>query len=273
MTRALRGVGVGFRREIAEALLSTTRTVDWLELVSENYIGAEGRPKDQLARCIDKYPLVFHGVTLSPGSAPDLDYLSALKALAQGADAPFVSDHICFSRTRDQEWFDLLPLPLCKEAADLVVHSARTAQQIVGLPLLLENITRYAEMPGSVWSECEFLKYILEGSGAKLLLDITNVYVNSVNLGFDAFARTEQLLENLGDYVGQLHLAGPTWDGDRLIDSHAAKVPEVVWELYAMALKRCGPVPTLIEWDARIPDLDAVLDEADKARRLMDHHA
>lgn len=271
--RTVRGVGVGFRREIAEGLLTTSRPVDWVEIVSENFIGQEGRPKELLRRCADRFAIVPHGVTLSPATAPDPAYLAGLSELAARVDAPFVSDHVCFSRSGGQEWFDLLPLPFCAAAARRVAESARTTQEVLGRPLLLENITTYAVMPGSEWDETTFLRKILEDSGAGLLLDVTNLYVNSVNLAFDPRARMEELLAALGPRVRQVHLSGPTHDGQRLIDSHASAVPAVVLELFERVLRACGPVPTLVEWDARIPAVDTVLDEVDRARRVWERFA
>lgn len=263
----MNGVGVGLRREFADALLATDRRVDWLEIITENFAGLSGRPAAMLERFKERWPLIPHGVGLSVGTVPPEGYLGVLTELVGRLDPPFFSDHLCFSSVGARTWFDLLPLPRHEETIERVVANARTAMKVVGRPLVLENITTYAEMPGSVFDEATFLRRVAEGAGVGLLLDLNNLYVNALNHGLSPDALLEQFpLE----HVRQIHLAGFTRDGGLLLDTHAAPVAEPVWALYRTALERCGPVPTLIEWDQNIPSLDAVLDEADKARAIFE---
>ncbi|MDP2274247.1 MAG: DUF692 domain-containing protein [Archangium sp.] len=267
---AVSGVGIGLRRELFDPLLATARRVDWLEVITENFAGLSGRPAVLLERFRARWPLIPHGVGLSVGSAPPEGYLENLAPFVRLLDPPFFSDHLCFSSVGERTWFDLLPLPRHDETVARVVGHARAAQQAVGYPLVLENITTYAEMPGSVFDEATLLRRVAEEAGVGLLLDVNNLYVNAINHGKDP----RELLEQFPlEHVRQLHLAGHSRDGELLLDTHAAPVAAPVWELYVAALKRCGPVPTLIEWDQHIPSLNAVLDEADRARALMDRHA
>ncbi len=265
----LAGVGIGLRKELFEPLLATSRRVDWLEVVSENYIGATGRADAMLERFAERWPIIPHGVALSVGSEPPAGYLDGLAALVRRIAPPYISDHACYSSIGPRNYLDLLPLPRHDEAIARVVRNARAAMEITGVPLVLENITTYAEMPGSTMDEAAFLDAIAEQAGVGLLLDVNNLYVNAVNQRCAA----RDLLDAFPlRHVKQLHLAGHTWDGDLLLDTHAAPIAPAVWELYIEVLERCGPVPTLVEWDQHIPSLDAVLDEADHARDLMERH-
>lgn len=264
----IEGVGIGLRKPHYDAVLASSRRIDWLEIVSENFMSVEGRPSDVLSRCRDRFTIIPHGVALSLGSEVAPRYLEELHALVERLDPPFVSDHICVSSSGGVETFDLLPLPFSKAAAAWVGARAREAAAAVARPLVLENITYYARMPGSDLTELDFLKTVLSASGAALLLDVNNLFVNAHNHRFDAF----EWLAQLDVPVAQLHLAGHRPEGRRLIDTHDGPIAGPVWELYVAALRRLGPVPTLIEWDQSVPALDVVLDEADRARRLMDRH-
>lgn len=266
----IRGVGIGLRRELFEPLLASRRRVDWLEIITENFCGLEGRPREMLERFRARWPLIPHGVGLSVGSGPPADYLVALRAFVAQIDAPYFSDHLCFASLGARTWFDLLPLPRNEETVARVAEQAAAAQAAVGRPLILENITTYAEMPGSTMDEATFLREIAQRSGVGLLLDLNNLYVNAVNHGLSAF----ELLERFPiEHVRQVHLAGHTRERDLLLDTHAATVSDPVWTLYEQTLRRAGALPTLIEWDQHIPSLDAVLDEADKARVIWERHA
>lgn len=266
----IRGVGIGLRKELFEPLWATTRRVDWLEIVSENYLGATGRAEVMLQRFLQRWPIIPHGVGLSIGSETPPGYLDGLAALVRDVKPPYFSDHLCYSSIGARNYLDLLPLPRHEEAVARVVRNARAAKAATGATLILENITTYAEMPGSTMDEAAFLNEVAERAEVGLLFDVNNLYVNAINQGRDPL----ELLERFPlHHVRQLHLAGHTWDGDLLLDTHAAPISAAVWELYIEVLKRCGPVPTLIEWDQHIPSLEAVLDEADRARDLMEHYA
>lgn len=267
--RELQGVGIGLRKALFEPLLASGRRVDWLEVVSENYLDATGRADAMLARFADRWPIVPHGVALSVGNAPPAGYVDKLAALAARLDPPFTTDHCCYSSIGARNFLDLLPLPRHDEAIARIVTNARTVMAATGRPLVLENITTYAEMPGSTYDEGTFLRRVAEQAGVGLLLDVTNLYLNAVNHGHDPL----DLLDAFPlEHVRQLHLAGFTEEGDVLLDTHAAPIAEPVWNLFVEVIKRRGAIPTLIEWDQHIPALDVVLDEADRARSLMERH-
>jgi len=262
------GVGIGLRQELYESLLSTEQALAWLEFVPENYFSERGFRRRTLARCAERWPLIPHGVALSIGGPDPLDqnYLARLKALLRAVSAPYFSDHLCFSSALGQAFHDLLPLPFTEAAAHHAASRARAAMDAVELPLLLENITYYAEMPGSQLSEGEFISRVLDESGAQLLLDINNVYVNARNHGRDPLT---SLLELPLERTRQIHLAGHVGDGQRLLDNHGASVSLEVWELFRAVIHRIGPVPTLIEWDTDVPHLERVLFEVRVAEQIL----
>ncbi len=260
------GVGIGLRREVQDAVLATDRRIDWLEIISENFMALTGRPRDVLSRCAARWPIVPHGVAASVGSGPRDGYVEALTELVVRLDAPFFSDHLCYSSLGGHELFDLLPLPFSAEAAEFAGAQAKSLAAAVGRPLLLENISYYAEMPGAEMPEHAFIECVLDISGASLLLDVNNVYVNARNHGQEPDAA---LLALPLERTRQIHLAGHVAEGDVLLDTHSRPIADEVWALYRLTLARTGPVPTLIEWDQGIPSLDAILDEADRARQIM----
>lgn len=262
------GAGIGLRREFYTQLPTTGRALDWVEVIPENFIGWEGRAADALAACAARWPTLPHGTSLDLGGLDPLDdgFLRGVAELCERLDAPFWSDHLCFSRVNGVYLHDLVPVPFSREAADHVVRRIRAARARVGRPFLLENPSYYALMPGSRLSEAEMLRRVLEEADCGLLLDVNNVYVNAHNHGYDALAFLDALpLER----VRQVHLAGHEVRPEAIIDTHGAAVPEPVWALYQELLARTGPVSTLIEWDQHIPSLEAVLDQADRARALL----
>ena len=210
-----------------------------------------------------------NGVALSVGTTAPAGYLEVVRALIHDLDAPFFSDHLCYASIGAHAFHDLLPLPFHEEAVAVAAANARSAALAVGRPLLLENVTYYASMPGSVLREPEFMGAVLCAAGPEVgvLLDVNNLYVNAVNHGRDPLADLEAF--PLAS-VRQLHLAGHTREGDVLLDTHSAPVAPEVWALYREVLRRTGPLPTLVEWDQHIPNVDAVLDEADRARAILE---
>lgn len=264
-----RGVGIGLRLPHYREILKTERRIDWLEIVPENYVGPGGRRRRVLDACRERWPLIPHGVTMSVGGPDDIDedWLRGLKALADHLDAPYYSDHLCYASLSGIETFDLLPLPYRDEAAEHVAQRVKRVSERLERPVLLENVTYYSVMPGSVLTEGEFVTRAIEGGDCSLLLDINNIYCNAKNHGRDPL---DVLLELPLSRARQMHLAGFVPEGPRLIDNHGTPVHEEVWALYREALRRTGPIPVLLEWDTDIPPLDTVLDEADRARAIMD---
>ena len=210
-----------------------------------------GHAKSRLEQAKSRFPLVTHGVNLSVGSSDELnnDYLSALADLLNFIDAPWWSDHLCFTSIDGAYMHDLLPLPLSAEAVEHVSKRARQAQAAVGRPLLLENISYYMEMPGSALAETDFICQILAGADCGLLLDVNNVYVNAVNLKFDPYKFIDALpLER----VVQIHVAGHSNNGELLIDTHGAPVIEPVFDLLEYVLARTEVKAIMLERDQNL---------------------
>jgi hypothetical protein len=272
MTTPLRlptlGFGLGVRPTHYEALLGEQLgAVDWLEALTENYLGLGGKPLRYLERLREHYPLVLHGVSLSIGSTTplDLDYVRNVRALADRFEARWVSDHLCWTGVGGINLHDLLPLPFTEEALVHVSERIAQVQEALGRRIMIENVSSYVEFAASQMSEHEFLAELAQRSDCLLLLDVNNVYVSSVNHGFDPAA---YLLGLPIDRIQQIHLAGHTRQGEHLIDTHDAPVSEPVWALYAQAIDRFGPVATMIERDDNIPPLDDLLAELARAKSI-----
>ncbi|MCA6091101.1 DUF692 domain-containing protein [Streptomyces sp. SCA3-4] len=266
MTRAGLGFGVGLRSPHLRHVLDRQPAVDWFEAISENFMDSGGFRRHALDRIAERYPLVLHGVSLSIGSTDPLDlaYLDRLRRLADATRARWVSDHLCWTGVAGLNTHDLLPLPLTEEALAHVVQRVGIVQDVLERQLVLENPSSYVEFSGATMTEWEFLSRLADASGCGLLLDVNNVYVSSVNHGFDP----EEYLRALPhEKVVQIHLAGHTDLGAHIVDTHDRPVADSVWELYALTVALTGPVPTLLEWDDRIPPFDDLLDELAKARR------
>lgn len=262
------GVGIGFRRDLYDALWKTERRLDWLELIPENFLENGGWRRRAIERARDRWPLVAHGVALNIGGPDPLDrgYLSKLKALLDWIDPPFFTDHLCYQHIGGHYFHDLLPLPFTEEAVCWCATRLRQVADALERRVALENITYYAEMPGGTMTEGEFVTAVLEEADAGLLLDVNNAYLNAMNHARDPRAVLRELpLER----TAQIHLAGHTREGDLLVDTHSAAIVDPVWDLYGEVIRALGPVNTLIEWDAHIPALDVVLDEADRAREVQ----
>jgi uncharacterized protein (UPF0276 family) len=262
------GYGLGLRADHYEALLDA-HDVDWLEAISENYLVPGGKPLDWLRRMRERYPVVLHGVSLSIGSqdALDRDYLSALKRLADAIEPAWMSDHLCWTGAHGRNLHDLLPLPYTEESVAHVSARVREVQDFLGRRILLENVSSYVEFRASTMPEWEFLAAIAERADCLILLDVNNIHVSSRNHGFDAH---EYLAGIPSRRVQQFHLAGHTFQNNLVIDTHDQPVPDPVWDLYAEAVRRFGPVSTMIERDDNIPPLADLVAELDHARAIAE---
>jgi hypothetical protein len=240
--------------------------VDFVEVISENYMVEGGRPLDVLKRVRERHPVALHGVSMSLGSADGLrdDYLQRLRSLADRVDPLFVSDHLSWSRFERFNSHDLLPLPYTEEALDVVCANIHRAQDLLGRTMLVENPSSYITLDSDM-TEWEFLEAVCERTDCGLLLDVNNIYVSSKNHRFDANIYLSGLPASR---VRQIHLAGHSQGRHLLIDTHDRAVPDPVWSLYTAALKRVGPVATMIERDDAIPPLSDLLAELDVARSM-----
>lgn len=266
--RALQGVGIGLRRAHYDTILATGRRLDWLEIAPENYVGKGGRTDRVLGECLERWPMMAHGVSLSLGGPDPLDpeLLAGIKVLADRLDLPYFTEHACLARAGGAQFHDLIPVPWNEEAVRHMAARIRQAADALERPVVIENVSTYCVMPGSTMTECEFVRAVCEEADCGLLLDVNNVYVNARNHGRDALAMLDELPLERTRYI---HLAGFLDEGWVVIDTHGAPVAEAVWSLYRETLRRVGPVPTLIEWDLQIPPLDVVLDQADRAREIQ----
>lgn len=259
------GVGVGLRNEHFRHVLENWPRVDWFEVISENFMDSRGWPRHVLDRVSERYPVVMHGVSMSVGSSDplDFDYLAKLKRLAREVGAVWVSDHLCWTGVAGVNTHDLLPLPLNEETLRHVVGRIRTVQDFLERPLVLENPSSYLGFAADTLPEWEFMAAMAEESDCRLLLDVNNVYVSSVNHGFDPALYIEAVPP---ERVVQIHLAGHTHCGTHIVDTHDGRVIDEVWSLYRSACRRTGGVSTLLEWDSKLPDFPALHAEALKAR-------
>jgi len=269
------GIGIGARTKHYAELLGDTNDgkadarLDWLEIISENFMVAGGKPLENLDRLRAKYPLVNHGVSMGIGSMGELDmkYLARLKAVVQKINPPWCSDHLCWTGESGVELHDLLPLPHTKEAITHVSDRIRRVQDFLEVPFAIENVSSYLAYKDSEMPEWDFVAEIAERADCGILFDCNNIYVSGKNHDFDPNDYVDAMPNGR---VVQIHLAGHTDKGTYLLDTHSDHVADPVWELYRRATARFGAVSTLIEWDEEIPELDVVASEAVKARGIRE---
>ena len=261
------GHGVGLRPPHYPRVLDGTARADWFEVISENFMIQGGRPLRVLERARALAPVVLHGVSMNLGGTDPLneEHLDALKALVRRFAPAWVSEHLCWGAFGRHYAHDLLPLPFTDEALRQVVDRVRHVQDRLGRRILVENVSSYVTFAHSAMPEWTFLGAVATEADCGILLDVNNVYVSAVNHGFSP----ADFLAGLPlDRVGQIHLAGHSDCGTHLIDTHDHPVPPEVWALYRAAVRRFGPVSTLVEWDDRIPSFEELLAEADRARTI-----
>lgn len=268
------GVGVGLRSPHFTHILENNPQISWFEAISENYMGLStsplsGRPLRVLELIRKNYPIVLHGVSMSIGSSDplDLNYLKRLKELCAAIEPSWISDHLCWTSIEGENLHDLLPLPYTEEALKHVVQRISAAQDILGRRLAFENVSAYLSYEHSEMTEWEFLAEISKQADCDLLLDINNVYVSSVNQNFNPVDFINKIPANR---VAQIHLAGHSRSGEMLIDTHDHPVSKSVWDLYEFAIDSFGIKPTLIEWDANIPDFSRLEIEARSAENILE---
>ncbi len=270
MRHAPTSAGIGLRLPHIEEAVAARPSVGWLEIHPENFV-ANPHATELLVDLARFYPISVHTVGLSVGSATGIDrrHLGRVRALLDRLDPFLVSGHLAWSTHGADYLNDLLPLPYDEETLRIVSDQLAEVQDGLGRSFLLENPSRYVGFAGSTMTEVQFLNELVDRAGCRLLCDVSNVYVSSHNMGYDAHAYTDGLP---GAAISELHLGGFTREEDEatpgghvLIDTHAARVADAAWELYAYAVGRFGHRPTLIEWDNEIPALATLVDEARRA--------
>lgn len=274
------GFGLGLRPTHYPDFVASPQPVDWLEIVSDNYLVPGGKPLHFLDTLRRDYPMVMHGVAMSLGSAqgPNLTYLHKIRQLADRVQPLWVSDHLCWctppavvgnpASGTPAHLHDLLPLPYTDEALRTVSQHIQQAQEVLGRRLVIENVSSYLQFQASSMDEAQFLSAVAQEADCLLLLDINNVYVSSVNHGFDAKSFIEALPKHR---IQQIHLAGHHDHGTHIIDTHDHPVADPVWALYEYTCRLLPPTATMIERDDRIPPLPELLAELDHARHVAQH--
>jgi hypothetical protein len=262
------GVGIGLRIPHYRHILERKPVVDWFEIISENYMIDGGRPLEVLDQILEQYKVVQHGVSMYFGSADPLnrEHLKRLKTLARRTGTPWLSDHLCWGSVDGRYTHDLLPMPYTWEAVEVTAAKIRQVRDFVEAPVVVENVSSYAEFHVSEMTEWEFLTEVVERADCGILLDVNNIYVSSQNHTFDPFTYLNYVP---ADRVAQIHVAGHSRFEKYILDTHDHPVLDPVWNLYARAIERCGPTATLLEWDDNIPTFEEVHAEALKANRYL----
>ena len=266
--------GTSFKHEHLPAILADTKQEGFFEVHAENYMGAGGPPHQALTRIRQDYPVSLHGVCMSIGGAQPIDktHLGRLKALVDRYEPALVSEHLAWSTHETTYYNDLLPLPYTASTLSRVAEHLDEVQETIGRSILLENPSTYVVFPESTMSETDFIRALVQRSGCGLLLDVNNVFVSAANHGYSALG---YLADFPLEHVGEVHLAGHAEQADDegdllLIDSHDGPVADAVWKLYEIVIRRCGPIPTLVEWDSKLPDWPVLKREAAAAQKILD---
>lgn len=262
------GFGLGLRAEHYQDIVDQQpQSIDWFEIISENYMIDGGKPLYFLDKIRQDYPIVMHGVSMSIGSTDPInyDYLKQLKALIQRVEPVWFSDHLCWTGVDHQNLHDLLPLPYTETAVSHIADRISRVQDYLGRQMLIENLSSYITYTRDAMSEWEFLSAIAEKADCYILLDVNNIYVSSFNHQFDPLDYLQGIPP---ERVWQHHLAGHQNTGNLIIDTHDEPIIDPVWALYETTAARLGPVSTMIERDGNIPPLAEVIKELDRAREI-----
>ena len=262
------GSGIGFRRQISKQILNNAKNIDFLEVITEHYIDVPLAKIEELRDISKRFIIIPHGIDLSIGTDMPLDreYLDKVLGVLQLVNPPYYSDHFCFTKVPGLNIGHLTPLWFTKRTVEVVVKKIKKLQKILKIPIVLENITYVIDIPNADMSQEEFINRIVDKTNCGLLLDVTNVYTNSINHRFDPKKFIDRLpLEN----VVQLHLAGGYWDNGILIDSHSEPVVEEVWMLVEYICKKVLVKATLLEHDSNFKSFDTLLNQLGRAREIL----
>jgi uncharacterized protein (UPF0276 family) len=269
--------GTSFKHEHLQGIVAQRKHWGYFEVHAENYMGAGGPPHRALEHIRTDHPISLHGVCMSIGGPDPLDaaHLERFRSLVARYEPALVSEHLAWSTHETAYFNDLLPLPYTEVTLARVAEHIDQVQNTIGRPILLENPSTYIAFSESTMSETDFLRALVRRSGCGLLLDVNNVFVSATNQGYSAAG---YLAEFPLSHVGEIHLAGHAEQADDegdllLIDSHDRKVADPVWTLFESVVARCGPVPTLVEWDSSIPEWSVLRAEAEAAQAILDRHA
>jgi uncharacterized protein len=263
------GIGIGLRVPHYRHIFEHNPPIDFFEIISENFLVAGGPPLRNLDRILERYPVVQHGVSMGLGSSEplDQDYLKRLKALTKRTKTPWFSDHLCWTKSGNAHLHDLLPLPYTDDVIEFIAKRAAEVQDFIELPFAIENLSSYVAFRQSTMTEWAFYRAVVETADCKMMLDLNNIYVSSINHQFDPM----EYLENIPwERVIQVHVAGHTKQPNgTLLDTHDNHVIPEVWELYRYAAEKTGGVSTILEWDENFLSFPETWNEAKKARQYQ----
>ncbi len=262
------GAGIGLRGQHIPEIIQLQPDVPWFEILADNHLAEGGLIPQQLAAVRSSYPVTFHcvGMSIAGVDALDMTYLEKIRSLADKFEPAWISDHLCFTQYAKHQYHDLLPFPYSDESLAHVCERVMKIQEYLGRELVVENVSTYLQYRDSSMTEGEFLKSLCEKTGCEILLDVNNAYVNEINHGIDA----RDFIANLpAECIREVHLAGFEDKGEYLIDAHNNLVANPVWELYDYLVQLYGEKPTLIEWDNDIPAFDVLMEEAQRAGRIL----
>jgi len=262
------GVGIGFRDELKPGIFLNQKSIDFLEITSDHFLDLTKRRPDELDLLREHFTLIPHSLDLSIGSAEGIDsvYLEKLARLIDRIQPPWFSDHICFTKSNGINIGHLAPVPFTREALDVLVRNVERVKRRISTPFILENITYNVRYSSSEMKETEFLRSLLEETDSGLLLDVTNLYINSVNMGYDWRRYLDEIpLER----VVQIHFVGSRRHGGLLIDAHADKTNDEIWNVFREVSERCDIKGAVLERDDNFPEFSEILDELGSARSLM----
>ena len=262
------GAGIGLRGQHIPEVIQELPDVPWFEVLADNHLAEGGLIPRQLAAVRSSYPVTFHCVGMSIAGVDDLDmnYLERIRNLAERFEPAWISDHLCFTQYANHQYHDLLPFPYSEESLSHVSERVMKIQDYLGRALVVENVSTYLQYRDSTMTEGEFLMSLCEKTGCEILLDVNNAYVNEINHGIDA----RDFIRSLpAERVREVHLAGFEDHGEYLIDAHNNLVANPVWQLYDYLVQLHGEKPTLIEWDNDIPEFKVLMEEAQRAERIL----
>lgn len=262
------GVGMGFREQFRADLFLHQKEIDFLEITADHYFEASERKLEELEILKQHYPLIPHGLNLSLGSAEgiDEDYLEKFAVLVESVRPAWFSEHICFTKSGGRQIGHLAPVPYTREAVRFFVRNISKVKNRIKTPLILENISYLIRYPSAEMSESEFIRAILEETDCGLLLDVTNLYINSKNFGYD----WRGFLDGLPlERVVQLHFVGGHRQGNLLIDAHAHKTQDEIWEVFREVCARSCVKGAILERDENFPPFTEILDEIQMARQFL----
>jgi hypothetical protein len=262
-------IGLGFREQFRADIFLNLEKIDFLEITTDHYLDAGTAKREELKLLKDNFPLIPHSLELSLGSAEgiDRDYLEKVAELVEFVAPEYFSDHLCFTKSGGVKIGHLAPVPYTREAVSVFVRNISTVKKRIKTPLILENITYLVRFPSSEMSESEFIRRVLEETDCGLLLDVTNLYINSQNFDFN----WRKFLDEIPlEKVVQLHFVGSHRNGKRLIDAHANRTESEIWEVFAEVCRRCNVKGAILERDENFPPFSEILEEIETARTLSE---